>query len=96
MEDDERKKILISRSEMRQITQSIESIHSEFKTQDRKFQTRLENLEEQINLRFEEMVKQKKQKPKTIKTELKSFQLPPSIRQDQTGAGPSSISEVHL
>ena len=61
--------------------------------------TRNTKFEEQINLKLDEMVKQKKLRPpKPIKTELKSFQRPPTIRQDQTGysQGASSISEVHL
>lgn len=81
------------------MTETMQLVHADLKRQEHDFTNRLVGIEEQINARFEELLKQKKQRPqRPLKTELKSMQLPPSIPHDRMGlsAGASSISEVQL
>ena len=111
IEEDERRRVLVSRLEMRQITETMQMLHAELKRQEREISTRLGaelkqqeelisarlgSMDEHFNAKLDEMLKVKKQRPaKPIKTELKSMVLPPSIPQSHTG-GTASVSEVQL
>ena len=98
MEEDERRRMLVSRLEMRQLTESLQLLQKSISAQEIQMQKQLDRIQLEFNEKVEELrPKPKVRPPKPIRTELKSMQLPPTIRQDQTGTpSNASISDVTL